>query len=248
MNRFAAHGIVAYLRYFDDCFYIFKSVQPMRDFVRYLKCISDVFQYKVVQISSTKVSNLDLTIEVIDSNIVIYPTLEKIPWPLSAHSAHVKHVHSAWPSAVRHRLFTLCDDGKLEACKAKLVSLYDSAGADHSVLAKLRADPPRRLQRDGMAGSNMISCVLRYHPIFVAAFRKAMRLVPLPSSIPFTIRPSWRNALPSMNNLVAKHNDAKGRGTFVREGASLLSSSAPHSHLNVKSTFEIANSLSFANL
>ena len=106
----------------------------MLTFFSFLKAISAVFLYKVTDISSTMVTNLDLTIEVVKQRLSVYPTLSKLPRPLCPTSAHAQRVHHAWPVAVKNRATSLSsiEQGPLQ-CQSEDRMISVHAGNAHVI-------------------------------------------------------------------------------------------------------------------
>ena len=230
LPRFAQFGILAYLRYFDDLFFIFNSRSAMLEFFEFFQRRTKYFRYKVRDISSTCVQNLDMTIKVESSALLIYPTLDKLPLPLAVESAHPMHVHSAWPGAVRNRTIGLSDmpSTSLE----QLTTIYELAGSSPYTVDRLRASPllrPRVL--DSSPILSKVCCILRYHPVYQQVLRRTLSLVPLPPHIRVVVQPSFRNALRAISTHDSRSNGALGCGNadpvdqaIQVVGASLLSS------------------------
>jgi len=87
------------------------------------------------------------------------------------------------------------------------------ANADPRTLSLLCDSSRTRLKASRTSDDTTI-CVLRFHPAFAYAFRKALRAVPVPPDVPFTIVPSWRNALPSTMSVVGKANRHNASSTM----------------------------------
>jgi len=232
VHNLQPHGMLGYMRFFDDILTVFKDRQSMRDFLiphvrntAYFKLLAD-------QVSGSSVQYLDLTISIVSSAFVTQPTLEKTPTPLCPTSCHTPGIHSAWPPAVANRVSMLADDPP--AAHEKLKRSYVRANAHPSTVALLSArTAPQRLNSIGPQ-QPIVTMVLRYHPSFAAAVRRALALAPPPPHLGMKIVPSWRNALPSVSTKVSianstnagrYHNDQGFNIEPRRVGTSLLSSS-----------------------
>jgi hypothetical protein len=211
INNLKEHNIQFYGRYHDDVYIIFTSKESMDKFLHPLISSSRYFKLLASGVSSTSIDYLDLTVAAVDGHLRVQPTLAKIPCPLPWSSCHARSVHSTWPQAVARRVADLACD-KLAAID-RLTYVYRVANADPRTLSLL-CDSSRNLLKASRTSDNTIICVLRFHPAFAYAFRKALRAVPVPPDVPFTIVPSWRNALPSTMSVVGKANRHNASSTM----------------------------------
>ena len=201
VHRLTAHGITSYIRYHDDIFVVFESRQAMLNFLTPLVRNSGYFTILCSCISQTSLEFLDLTVTTCDGHLKVQPTLNKIPSPLCPTSCHHASIHKSWPPAVASRVCSLAHDKA--GALSKLLAAYALANAAPVTLQMLRPRPAReRLQSQ----VPIVTCVLRYHPVFVFALGRAMSEAPLPSSFNFCIQPSWTNALPSTASVITKSN------------------------------------------
>ena len=227
----------------------------MLAFFTFLKAISAVFLYKVTDVSSTMVTNLDLTIEVVNQRLSVYPTLSKLPRPLCPTSAHAQRVHHAWPRAVKNRATSLSSIEHVHGSISKLLSNYRQAGAHPFTMAKLETEPARfkRCSAEQPGDHMRISCVYRYHPVFALALQRTLRFAEVPPTLRINLRTSWTNALPSLNSKLAAHNDKcynaiKGSGASEQrseEGIALCFCSQDKQPIRRSST--IVRNFTFSN-
>ena len=86
----------------------------------------------------------------------------------------------------------------------------------------------------------LVPLVLRYHPLFAKAVSAALAQVPVPREACARVVPSWKNSLPSLQQMLQKHNKKSCRDKGNREGVCFLSSSSSSSsgtsHLNNTNT------------
>ena len=222
VSRLASLGIRKYLRYHDDIVIIFDTRDALLAFTPYVK---NTAYFKVLcnSVSCSYVEFLELGIS-IDSttrNILVQPLLNKIPIPLCRSSCHEKGVHISWPSAVRNRAVVLAHDRSRVV--ADLLSAYAQTihGDDFSSLMHRT-----RSQAHISDSLEIVNWVLRFHPCIHSAVRSILRAVPLPAHLGLRIRPSWSNALPSIEGVIATANSDTtfdNNGFLRREGSSLLS-------------------------
>ena len=147
-------------------------------------------------------------------------------------SSHAPHVHSSWPSGLASRAVRLSDNS--EESLAKLIAQYSGIACDSIILERLQR--PRGGPTKG--GTNpcddsvlacsqapCATCVLKYHPLLRAAAAGALRQTPLPPSLGFNVRIAWRNALPSVESIISRHNT---RHTGQEGGISVCESHGTH--------------------
>ena len=96
----------------------------------------------------------------------------------------------------------------------KLFSLYCGANAHPRTLSMLQqwSSSAHSCSNTHAAEHDKIESVLNYHPVFHRAFSLALKQLPLPPTIRFSVRASWKNALPSLSSKVAQHNSSLGSG------------------------------------
>ena len=228
------HGdsLVGYSRFEDDITVTAKSMTALTTFGKDL--CHGYPPYKVIasQISRSFVNILDLRVHLSHNNPIINPNFEKIPSPLCPTSAHAPHVHSSWPSGLASRAVRLSDNS--EESLAKLIAQYSGIACDSIILERLQR--PRGGPTKG--GTNpcddsvlacsqapCATCVLKYHPLLRAAAAGALRQTPLPPSLGFNVRIAWRNALPSVESIISRHNT---RHTGQEGGISVCESHGTH--------------------
>ena len=59
---------------------------------------------------------------------------------------------------------------------------------------------------------------MRFHPAVFAALKVALRRVPVPPALRLYIFPAWRNALPSVNTVLDRHNFKLSMGREFSRG------------------------------
>jgi len=217
-------GLLFYARFHDDVFMLFDCRTSLRTLLPEYKHRSSFFVIEVRQISQVKVQYLELTVAIQAGRFFIEPTLEKVPVPLCESSCHPFSVHKSWPSAVVARTAGLSDRPEFSINKLRIN--YAMANTCSSTLSRMQSKHMPTKQRD----SNVlqVACVLRYHPVFAAAVKRALIRAPLPPSVDMEVLVAWKNALPSVASHIAKHNrvldtsDDNVTGMGIRLGSSLL--------------------------
>jgi len=204
------HGVLVWLRYLDDIFVMFESQQAAITFGTFLRGSTDYFEAKTGHVSQTTVDILDLSVTITNNRLVVKPLLAKLPIPLCPCSGHAPHVHRSWPIAVRERVLKLsCGD---QNCVSKLLNNYRVVGT-HPFTVQLLASGAR-VKKSVVQSSNIVTCTVRYHPIFRDALKHALKAVPVPESLGFRVRPAYRNYLSSVAGIVNAHNDIMGRDSL----------------------------------
>jgi len=203
VHQLCRHGILKYVRYHDDIFFVFQSMQSLREFIPVFRSHLGYFKFKARDISSTFVTMLDLDISLSAGQLHAKPSLDKVPLPLCPSSCHAMHVHRAWPGALAHRVHTLSAGDS--HCSERLVESYEAANAHPFSVAVMRRYAPR-VEPKVHDSSFSIMCILRYHPVFKQALGAALKVAPPPASLGFSIKSSWRNGLPSISTEFEKHN------------------------------------------
>ena len=100
--------------------------------------------------------------------------------------------------------------------------LYTVANAEPEILTRLRPRPRASRSKQG-SSLPLITCVMRYHPSIHYGLRVALRSVPLPADIAFSIVPSWANALPCTSSLVNRANVQASSSRMINDlGTSYL--------------------------
>ena len=163
--------------------------------------------------------DLDVTLRV--PSLRVEYSQHKPVIPLCASSAHSPAVHASWPGSVSNRASNL-SDAPAQA-REILLSRYRHANAHIDVVSRFRNWQPQP-----SAGPQVLTTgaqfvfVMRYHPSFRHAFHKALGLVPLPAYYQMSIKPAWKNALPTVAGSIASHNDDLCRREFGKEGSACV--------------------------
>ena len=104
-----------------------------------------------------------------------------------------------------------------EEAICKLRRNYITANAHPFTLAALKqVKVSCRLPVD--PGLPKAMMVLRYHPPFRCALRRAMAVAPIPSHFGLRILPAWSNGLPSVSTMVCRSNHANLNRVDNHEG------------------------------
>lgn len=203
-----------WVRFHDDILTVVENFECGQQLFRdlRLKC-SGIFTVKCESVHSA-ISGpfifLDLELQLTTSKLLANPSQEKPVIPLCPTSAHSPGVHRSWPSAVANRI------GKLSTCKHESLCLlyhrYMQANAHAFTLKVLHdlnlgaVDPSQSSKRGSDQPISVF--VLRYHPRFARAFRKALHLAPFPPDLRMRFLGAWKNALPSLASMYNKNNRA----------------------------------------
>ena len=203
-----ANSLVGYFRFEDDLIVFTKSMQAMRDFGKDLCHGSPPYKVIARQISRSYVNILDLHVHFSHNHLQVNPSFDKIPSPLCPTSAHAPHVHSSWPAGLASRALSLSDNR--EEALRRLISQYSAIHCDPRIVDRFsKRDCPISTQHNrslARSQETLVTCVLKYHPLLRHAVTAALKEVALPESLGFSIRIAWKNALPSVSSLIARHN------------------------------------------
>ena len=232
----STEGMVKWIRYHDDCLSVMRDRPSSCNMFRKLRELAgDVFIVKCESVHSvgSQLQFLDLDIVVSAPTLSIQAAQNKPITALCPSSAHASFVHMSWPSAVCTRACRLSDDA-VEA-HSTLCKRYQEANAHPGTLALFRRWAPKLSQSydssllkcssDSKSPSELASSifVMRYHPVFRQAFYSALRVVPPPPELQLSVMPAWRNALPSLQNVVETHSKELCRESEKRVGALCVS-------------------------
>ena len=106
-------------------------------------------------------------------------------------------------------MYALSDSEELAL--SKLSERYKHANAHPHVLAAIDSWVPNVHNSTAVkaeSGKREVF-ILRYHPSVCAAAAAALRSTPLPQDTQVKLMFSWRNALPSHQGVINKHNHSK---------------------------------------
>jgi hypothetical protein len=170
---------------------------------------------------SAQFTFLDLDIFVKVPELAIQASQVKHLTPLCATSAHSSGVHVSWPVAVCRRVCSLSDDP--EAAQKLLHRRYVDANAHPDICRAILEWMPRGVNASAHdLNMKRAVFVLRYHPVFAAAFRTALRKVPPPPELELRLMAAWSNSLPSIASFINRGNHDMCR-VMVREGGVFVS-------------------------
>ena len=130
---------------------------------------------------------------------------DKIPSPLCPTSAHAPHVHTSWPSGLASTAVALSDNK--EVALERLFFQYANVAGDPHIVDRLtmRASTKQN-SRLASPSEPCVTCVLKYHPLLRHAVNAALKKVTVPPTLGFSVRTAWTNDLPSVTNIIARHN------------------------------------------
>ena len=207
---------VCCFRYHDDIICVHASREAMRQYhgsKRVLHAKLFTSKIEVYSVGKSCVF-LDLSIGITTPFLTIAASQVKPVTPLCPTSCHNMGVHRSWPSAVANRVFKLSGESGEQTLKV-LSKLYEHANSHPYTLAVLRSCSLSLCSSDRFRGNgkrldtdnySRVPCVMRYHPIFKLAFRRALRSVPAPPELGIRLVPAWRNALPSLCGFINHTN------------------------------------------
>lgn len=121
------YGILAYKRYFDDCFFAFQSLPEMRTTLRTFFNVQSYFRIIATNTSPTHVQFLELDVTNDGEKLLANMALRKQPIPLCPTSSHSMSIHRAWPRAVLAINVALCDDKA--ATETKTLEMYSDSNS-----------------------------------------------------------------------------------------------------------------------
>jgi len=216
LSKFA-DGLLGYFRFEDDIIVLTRSMQTMRDFGKDLCHRYPPYRVVARQISRTSVSILDLEISIVHNYLIVNPSFEKRPSPLCPTSAHAPHVHTSWPSGLASRAVSL-SDSKEEALR-RLNLQYSNIPCDPLIVDRLSLRASNK-QIGSLASSQVqvATCVLKYHPLLRHAVTAALKAVTIPPTLGISVRVAWKNALPSVSSIIARHNIRQANHKKGKEG------------------------------
>lgn len=216
-------GLCKWVRYHDDVIAVFSSKDCMLDGLAHVKSLAKpTFRVVCESVNSVgkQLTFLDLSVRVLVTFCCVSASQHKPVTPLCPTSAHFPSVHKSWPNSVSRRVHILSGGDWSE--HKLLCSRYQLACA-HPYTLKLFETwtdlQPARSIAPVLEGPALVPFVLRYHPCTRWALWRTMQLVPVPQELNIVLRPSWRNALPSLQALIrrATHQSCI-RDSEFREG------------------------------
>ena len=143
-----AHNILAFFRFRDDVLLIASDKNNRsltRKYVKRYIELSDYFRVLCEEVSSTKITMLDIEVSIRGNKFITAPTWKptSLGIPLCTSSAHPKKVHEGWPIALIRRLGPLSSNLQ-NALRAKklLVERFCQHLASEQVIATMKSTDP----------------------------------------------------------------------------------------------------------
>ena len=204
---FASDSLLAHWRYHDDIITAHNSREFMLAHYDCRRSLSlPLFQSKLEVYSPGKdLVFLDLAIQVRVPRFAVAASQVKPVIPLCPSSAHNPEVHRGWPLSVSTRIHTLSKRDDI-ACLDVLYNRYLMANSHPFTCALFKCAQNRLFEpRVSKLPDDRKFCpfVLRFHPAFHEAFKRAVWLVPPPPELNIRVGVAWRNALPSIAGSVS---------------------------------------------